>query len=155
MSEPLVRAYRAEDREAVVAAIQSTPAFTAEEVVVALEVLDGALSGEYPHLVVERDGVVWGYVCVGPTPMTESTWHLYWICVHPSAEGGGLGRALQAGAERFVAAGGGRRIVLETGGKPEYERQRRFYRGVGYVEVGRVPDFYCDGDDGVTFVKLL
>ena len=72
----------------------------------------------------EVDGRFAGYVCVGPTPLTHSTWHLYWICVHPRAQGRGVGRALQAHAEAFVRSRGGERIVLETSASAAYARAR-------------------------------
>lgn len=158
MSET-IRPLRADDRPALHEALVACGAFNAEEVAVALEVLDdglkGGLDGDYPHLVVEQDGVVVGYVCVGRTPMTLSTWHLYWICVHPRAQGTGAGRRLQVAAEDFVRSRGGERLALETSGRPDYERTRRFYAAAGYAEVGRIVDFYKPGDDVVFFCKRL
>lgn len=155
----VIRPLVASDRAPLHDALVRCGAFSEEEVVVALEVLDdglkGGLEGDYPHLVAEVDGVVQGYVTVGKTPMTRSTWHLYWICVHPRAQGLGVGRALQAAAEAFVVARGGERLVLETGGRPDYARTRRFYADAGYAEVGRVIDFYRPGDDCVYFCKAL
>lgn len=147
------------DRAPLEEALRLCGAFSEEEVVVALEVLDGGLSGglegDYPHLVAEVDGRVEGYVCVGKTPMTLSTWHLYWICVHPRAQKLGVGRGLQVEAEEFVRSRGGERLVLETGGRPDYARTRRFYADAGYAEVGRILDFYKPGDDCVYFCKRL
>ena len=119
------------------------------------EGLAGGLQGDYPLFCVEIDGRVRGYVCLGKTPLTKSTWHLYWICVHPEAQGMGLGRALQAQAERFVLERGGERIVLETSGQQSYERTRLFYKSAGYKEVGRILDFYKPDDDCVIFCKEL
>ena len=46
-------------------------------------------------------------------------------------------------------------LVIETGGRPDYAGQRCFYETQGYVEVGRIPDFYRAGDDGVIYWKRL
>jgi ribosomal protein S18 acetylase RimI-like enzyme len=148
------------DREPLHDALVQCGAFSAEEIPVALEVLDGGLKGgldgDYPHQVAEEEGgVAVGYVCVGKTPMTQSTWHLYWICVHPRAQGTGVGRALQAWAEDFVRSRGGERLVLETSGRPDYAHTRGFYAKAGYDEVGRIGDFYKPGDDCVFFCKRL
>ncbi len=155
----MVRELRAGDRDAVYEALVACGAFTEEEVRVALEVLDaglaGGLTGDYPHFAAEVEGRVRGYVCVGKTPLTASTWHLYWLCVHPAVRGTGVGRALQAHAEAFIRSRGGERLVLETSGRPDYARARRFYQQAGYAEVGRIPDFYKPGDDCVVFCKLL
>ena len=82
-----IRELQPGDRAAVREALVACGAFTDEEVRVALEVLDAGLTGgpdgDYPMFAAEVDGRFAGYVCVGPTPLTHSTWHLYWICVHP------------------------------------------------------------------------
>ena len=154
-----IRQLVAEDRPAIQEMLQACGAFSQEEVRVALEVLDagaaGGLDGDYPLFAAEVNGLVRGYVCVGMTPLTSGTWHLYWICVHPSAEAQGVGRALQAHAEAFVRSRGGERLVLETSGRADYARARRFYQRAGYQAVGRIADFYKAGDDCVVFCKSL
>ena len=147
------------DREAIRELLAASGAFTEEEVRVALQVLDdglaGGLDGDYPLFAAELGGRVVGYVCVGKTPLTRGTWHEYWICVHPAAQGAGVGRALQAHAEAFVKSRGGERLMLETSGRRAYARTRRFYRRAGYRRVGRVANFYAPGDDVVFFNKEL
>ena len=96
-----------------------------------------------------------GYACFGATPMTERTFDLYWIAVHPRAQGTGVGRALLAGVEETLRAEHGRLLLIETASKASYARQRSFYAGAGYAEVARVADFYRDGDDRVIFAKRL
>jgi len=152
-----VRVLRPDDRPAVAEALVACGAFTEEEVRVALEVLDagveGGLDGDYPMFAAEVDGRFAGYVCVGHTPLTRSTWHLYWICVHPRAQGHGIGRALQAQAEAFVRSRGGERVVLETSATAAYARARAFYAAAGYAVVGRIPDFYRPGDDCLVYCR--
>jgi ribosomal protein S18 acetylase RimI-like enzyme len=147
---PEVRQLRAGDRPAIVDALRACGSFTDEEVAVALEVLDAGLETG-----LDVDGVVKGYVCVGKTPLTRGTWHLYWICVHPSAQKLGLGRRLQAQAEDFVRSRGGERILLETSSTPAYASARTFYDRAGYSIVGRVPDFYRPGDDCIMYCKVF
>jgi ribosomal protein S18 acetylase RimI-like enzyme len=152
-----VRALRLDDRPAVAEALVACRAFTEDEVRVALEVLDagveGGLDGDYPMFTAEVDGRFAGYVCVGRTPLTDSTWHLYWICVHPRVQHHGVGRALQAHAEAFVRSRGGERIVLETSATTAYARARAFYAAAGYAVVGRIPDFYRPGDDCLVYCR--
>lgn len=154
-----VREFAPEDRSAAAEALRASGAFREDEVRVALEVLDDALAGGsasgYAAFAAEREGKVRGYVCGGSTPLTESTWHVYWICVHPEAEGAGLGRALEERFEAFVRSRGGERLVAETSGRPDYARARRFYERSGYREVGRIPDYYRGGDDCVLYCKAL
>jgi predicted N-acetyltransferase YhbS len=66
----------------------------------ALELVDLALTPNHPDyqiLVATRDREVIGYVCYGPTPMTENTFDLYWIASDPKARGQGVGASLVAG----------------------------------------------------------
>jgi ribosomal protein S18 acetylase RimI-like enzyme len=152
-----VRELVAVDRPAVEEMLEACGAFNEEEVRVALEMVDEAVGsdGEYSVFAAETDGRVCGYVLVGPTPLTASTWHLYWICVHPDFQGSGVGRALQTHVESFIRARGGERIVLETDGMASYERTREFYRRAGYTEAGVIPDYFKPGSDCVLFYKEL
>ena len=155
----MIRELTPEDREAIRGMLTDCGAFSDEEVEVGLEVFDdgvaGGMDGPYPHFGLIEDGTLCGYVCVGSTPLTAATWHLYWICVHPDAQRHGCGRALLEHAEEFVRSRGGDMMVIETGGRPDYAGQRNFYERNGYKEVGRIPDFYKAGDDGVIYWRRL
>ena len=134
-------------------------AFTSEEVTVALELVgEGVvtgLAGRFSLFGAELDEVLRGYICIGRVALTRSTWHLYWIAVHPSVQAHGIGRALQTHAEDFMRSLGGERFVLETSSRPVYERARGFYRASGFAQVGLIPDFYRPGDDCMIFCKVL
>ncbi len=150
-----IRQLQPSDRDTVFEMLNACEAFSTREVEVALEVLDAGFAGEYDLFAAELDGHVRGYAAIGQTPMTHSTWHLYWICVHPSAQRRGLGRALQARAEEFIGERGGERMVLETSGRPGYEGQRRFYEQAGYACVGHIRDYYKAGDDCIFYCKMV
>jgi ribosomal protein S18 acetylase RimI-like enzyme len=147
------------DRDAVSRILQTCGGFTSEEIRVALELVDDALvrgiDGDYLIFVAERQREVCGYVCVGRTPLTASTWHLYWLCVDASVQGAGVGRALESHAEAFARERRGERLVLETSSQPWYESARRFYEGCGFKQVGRIPDFYKSNDDCIIYCKEL
>src|SRR5438552_3712867 len=87
-SSPSIRRIRASDRPALAELIARDGLFTPEELKVSLELVDAALAdlahpaetqGDYRVLVADLDGQLAGYLCYGPTPMTEGTWDLYWI----------------------------------------------------------------------------
>lgn len=151
----LARAPVAADREAALEALDRCGAFTAEEVQVAIEMFDEGLKGEYSLLGVDVDGVLRGYVCVGKAWLTQGSWYLYWICVHPAFHGRGVAQLLQRTAEDFVRSSGGERLVLETSGRAQYERSRRFYARAGFEVQGRIADFYERGDDCIIYVRTL
>lgn len=90
-----------------------------------------------------------------PERLTDQTWNLQLIAVHPDRQGQGRGTALLRYVEKTLADRGGRMLVVETSGSPEFERTRRFYSTCGYEEEGRIRDFYATGYDKVAFRKLL
>ncbi len=134
-----------------------TPEFTAEDVAVALELIDAGLGGgqDYRFLVQTEAGRVQGYVCFGPTAMTLGTYDLYWICVDPETKGRGLGRALVREMEAEIAAEGARLVRVETAGSAEYASTRAFYDRIGYEVVARIRDFYRPGNDLVIYGHYL
>lgn len=133
--------------------------FTAAEQACALELITGALAdpaGDYRLLVAQdQGGALLGYVCYGPTPMTESTWDLYWIVTAPQVRGRGVGRALCAAMEAAVKGQGGRLVRVETSSMEGYGQAQRFYARLGYEETCRVEDFYKPGDALLLFFKRL
>ncbi len=148
----LIRGLGPNDRAAVRSALTAGGAFSQLEIDVALELFDDPA---YPHFGAEIDRIVRGYVCVVKTTLTESTWHIYWLCVHPGSQRRGIGRALESRAAQFAREHGGRRIVVETSGRPDYEGARAFYSRIGYREAGRIPDYYKPGDDCVYYYKPI
>jgi ribosomal protein S18 acetylase RimI-like enzyme len=48
-----------------------------------------------------------------------------------------------------------RLIVIETSSNQQYLLTRRFYMKNGYVQAETIKDFYCPGEDRVTFMKYL
>jgi ribosomal protein S18 acetylase RimI-like enzyme len=134
--------------------------FSAEECDVGLEIVDVFLGngptsgadGDYPTVVAERDGVVVGYATFGRTPMTDGTWHLYFIAADASIRRAGIGRALCAQIRNVAVARAGRRLVLETSGRELYGGTRTFYVATGFVEEARIADYYAPDDPVVYFV---
>jgi len=98
--------------------VSSVQVFSPEEIETALELIDEWLeSGEssgYLSYVIEEPtesggvGAVRGYVCFGPTPLTDGTHDLYWVAVDPASQGHGYGQRLLAFAEAEIQRRGGR-----------------------------------------------
>ncbi len=138
---------------------ERTGAFSGPEIEVLDEVLkDWALKPEegYRLDTVSDKGVLAGFVLWGRTPMTGRGYDVYWIAVDPSLQGSGYGKKLMALVEEAACLEtSGCILRLETSGRKEYEYQRAFYKKCGFDEVGRIRDFYRDGDDLVTYVKCV
>lgn len=100
-------------------------------------------------------GMLTGYACYGPTPGTDRTYDLYWIAVHPGAQGHGAGSRLLEEVERRLRARGGRLLIVETSSRGAYAGTRRFYESRGYREAARVESFYAPSDDRIVYTKRL
>ncbi|UZP67075.1 GNAT family N-acetyltransferase [Desulfovibrio mangrovi] len=135
--------------------VYETGFFTAEEVDVAEElVLERLAQGEdsgYFFVFAEREGVVLGYTCYGPTPAAEGTYDLYWIAVDPAFRHMGLGKLLLAETVRSVRVMQGRLLFAETSGMEKYVSTRKFYERTGFVAEAVLKDFYRPGDDKVIY----
>ena len=153
------RPLEARDRSAVAAILEHVGNFSDQEKHVALELIDLWLkvgeASDYLCWVLQDEAEVRGYVCVGPTPLTNGTFDLYWIAVDPSAQGRGYGQALTRLAEDEARARGGRLMLIETASQETYAPTVRFYERAGYQMVSRIRDFYKAGDDKLTFAKRL
>jgi ribosomal protein S18 acetylase RimI-like enzyme len=87
--------------------------------------------------------------------MTDGTWNLYLLAVHPQHQGQGLGAALVRQIEQDLRSTGARVLLIETSGVPDFAGQRGFYTRLGYHQEARIREFYAPGDDKVVYCKLL
>lgn len=153
------RTVRAGDRAKIEALLVATGFFNDEEVEVALELVDARLEegagGHYRFLIAEDGARMLGYACWGPILGTKASVDLYWIAVHPGAQGRGVGRVLMDAAESWVAAEGRSRVYVETSTRAQYVPTRAFYLRCGYDLVAELEDFYAPGDGKAIFVKVL
>lgn len=166
-----IREAQASDLPSLLDLVKSIDHFSSEEKSVAIELIHSALLedinskkdkkfSDYNILVALLLDKVVGYLCFGPTPMTESTYDLYWIATHPESRGKGVAKDLidslksvlqnhhqetpENQDKKFM-------IRIETGGKELFGGTREFYKRIGMEEEGRIKDFYSRGDDLVIF----
>jgi ribosomal protein S18 acetylase RimI-like enzyme len=150
----------AADRPAIDRLLREAGNFSPEECAVGLEIVDVYLgegptageTGDYPTVVAERAGAVVGYATFGHTPMTEGTWHLYFIAADATIRRAGIGRALCQKIREIATLHGGKRLVLETSGRELYGGTRAFYDATGFIAEGRIADYYSPGDPVVYYV---
>jgi ribosomal protein S18 acetylase RimI-like enzyme len=159
----IIRPLVAADRSGVFRILENAGNFTPAEVGIALELIDewlelGEHSGYLTYVLEARDpekSEVLGYVCFGPTPLTESTFDLYWIAVDKSKHRGGVGKRLLKFSEEEVVRRGGKLLLIETSSQETYGGTIQFYERTGYELVGKIPEYYKPGDDKLTFAKRL
>jgi predicted N-acetyltransferase YhbS len=147
------------DRPALLKLLHNTPEFKPFEVEVAQEVIDSYLSDPegsgYYTLVAEDSSEIVGYICYGPTPLTEGTWDLYWQATDHERQGQGIGGALIRAAEEQIKKAQGRLAIIETSSQPDYQKTLNFHLNRGYEIIARIPDFYAPGDDKLILQKLM
>ncbi|HEX7020908.1 MAG TPA: GNAT family N-acetyltransferase, partial [Gemmatimonadaceae bacterium] len=95
--------------------LDATDVFRNEEIDVAIGLFDETFASRGPRAPFDagdgvadyefvgsftENGQLAGYVCYGATPGTDRTYDLYWIAVHPSAQGSGGGTRLLDEVER-------------------------------------------------------
>ena len=137
--------------------LRHTPEFKPPEVSVAEGVVNSYLHDpdSYNIFTAEAGKSIAGYICYGLTPLTESTWDIYWLVVSPDIQEQGVGGALTAFAEDQIRNNGGRLVIIEKSANPGYEKTRHFYLGHGYDIICRIPDFYAPGDDKIILQKRV
>lgn len=138
--------------ERIISAVELFPADMLGGMMAAYLSADGS-AGEF--WLTDDDGVPVGVAYCAPERLTDGTWNLLMIAVHPDKQRQGRGAALIGAVERQVAARGGRIVLIETSGLGSFEGQRALYRRLGYAEEARIRDFYEPGNDKVVFWKSL
>lgn len=96
-----------------------------------------------------------GIAYCAPEKMTQGTWNLYLIAVHPDYQGAGRGTSMLHHIEQRLAARGERILLVETSGLESFEPTREFYRQCGYDREAKIRDFYQAGEDKIIFRKSL
>ncbi|MEL6263241.1 MAG: GNAT family N-acetyltransferase [Cyanobacteria bacterium J06623_5] len=104
---------------------------------------------------VDDDGGIQGLAYVEPEQMTEGTYNLLLLAVHPSRQKQGRGANLVKQVERAVAEKGGRILLIETMATEEFSHVRRLYERLGLEKEAQIRDFYAEGYDKVVFWKAV
>jgi ribosomal protein S18 acetylase RimI-like enzyme len=160
MSAMAIRPFQKEDLQSLVALVEATQVFREEEVAVARELMEivAEVEDQKDYVIatyVDEKNTVRGYYCVGHTPMTETTYDLYWIAVDPQVHGKGVGKQLLHHCEEYVRQQGGKLIIAETSSMEKYNKTRLFYEHHHYTEASRIEDYYAPGDGLVVYFKYI
>ena len=104
---------------------------------------------------IARRSLAVGIAYCAPEKMTEGTWNLYLIAIHPDYQGQGIGTSMVRYIEQMLAARGERILLVETSSLASFEGTREFYRKCGYDQEARIREFYQAGEDKIVFRKSL
>ena len=147
------------DRDSVRQLVSATGFFSDEEITIAGELVEetllkGAEAG-YDFIFAESAGIIIGYCCFGPIPLTLESFDMYWVAIMPGHQGSGLGRRLMHSAEDTIRGVGGTMVYADTSSRPQYLPTRNFYETIGYHQAAFLPNFYAPGDGKVIYCKIL
>ncbi len=146
------------DTSALLALAEATGLFESNQIEELAQMLNQHFSNETDRQGVwltDYDNEPVGVAYVAPERMTDGTWNLYLIAIHPNHQKQGRGAVLLRYVEQMLAERGERVLLVETSGTDDFEYVRAFYRNNDYVEEARIRDFYTDGVDKVVFRKSL
>ncbi len=154
----MIRLTTPDDTTALIALAEATGLFEPNQTEYLAQMLDKHFSGKNENQDLwftdyENDPV--GVAYVAPERMTEGTWNLYLIAVHPDRQRQGRGKSLLRHVEQILAERGERMLLVETSGTEDFEYVRAFYRKSGYDEEARIREFYTAGVDKIVFRKAL
>lgn len=90
-----------------------------------------------------------------PEPLADGVWNLLMIAVDPKRHGTGIGTQLMRAVEQQLAGDGVRLLLVDTSGSDAFKRTRAFYDMLQYECEARIRDYWAEGDDKVTFRKVL
>jgi ribosomal protein S18 acetylase RimI-like enzyme len=118
---------------------------------------NGDLDGHQWFVATTQDDVV-AAAYLAPEPFADRLWNLYFIAVHPSQHGAGIGTALIAHLENVLRDKGeaeARVLLVETSSTDQYGATRAFYMARGFDREAQIREFYGPGDHKVVFWKAI
>jgi len=154
----MIRLTTPNDTTALLALTEATGLFESNQIEELAQMLNQHFSDEADSQgiwLTDYDNEPVGVAYVAPERMTDGTWNLYLIAIHPDHQKQGRGAALLQYVEQMLTERGERVLLVETSGTDDFEYVRVFYRNNGYEEEARIRDFYTDGVDKIVFRKLL
>ncbi|MCY7323041.1 MAG: GNAT family N-acetyltransferase [Phormidesmis sp. CAN_BIN36] len=154
----MIRLTTPDDATALIALAEATGLFEPNQTEYLTHMLDQYFSGKnetQDFWFTDYDNEPVGVAYVAPERMTEGTWNLYLIAVHPSRQRQGRGKVLLRHVEQMLTEQGERVLLVETSGTENFEYVRAFYRKSGYEEEARIREFYTVGVDKIVFRKAL
>ncbi|MFH1459379.1 MAG: GNAT family N-acetyltransferase [Candidatus Omnitrophota bacterium] len=138
---------------------KNTEAFTEGELDILREVLEDLQNNKktsYHLLEEEVEGKLVGFTLFGRTPLTEFTWDIYWLIVDKLFQGKGVGKSLLVRTEEFIKGKIPRAAIkLETSTRKKYSAAHGLYKRNKFMEAGKLPNFYSEGDDMIIFYKEI
>ena len=153
-----IRPVTPNDLPALMALIEAIGLFPPEEIdemrTLLTDYFEGRLGPDHVWITDEENGLA-GAAYYAPERMTEGTWNLYFMGIHPDRRREGRASALLRYVEENLAARGERLLLVETSGHEAFARAWALYHKNGFEQEARIRDFYAAGSDKIVFRKAL
>lgn len=102
------------------------------------------LTDHYPTFLAEEGADVLAFLSI--RKHFPESWEVHCLAVHAERRGEGIGRALHAHVEQWLALQGARTLqvktIADTHPSPEYAETRHFYSRIGYLPLEVFPQFW-------------
>ncbi len=150
----MIRTLQPDDKASVIALVHASGMFSEDEADFIATIYDQGQTSAIWFGAFEQDTMTGVAYCM-PMEMTNRTWNVLMLLVHPEHHRQGIGQALMRLMEQTLADQSQRLLMVETSSGEEFETARQFYRAIGYQRQGTVEDQDDDGDDKLTFTRKL
>ena len=104
-------------------------------------------------IVAERGSVVVGFALFGEVAGAIGTGRVHFVSVTSSARSQGVDVGLCEAAVADLTANKARLVVAEVPDEPSFLPGRTLFTRCGFVEIGRVADYFRDGTDLVVLAR--
>ena len=152
----MIRDTISDDIDGLITLAKATGLFEEEQLDELTATIEQCCQGETNEIcVTDFEAEPVGVAYLAPERMTDGTWNLYLLAVHPKYQRQGRGAALIDYVEKRLIQDKVRLLLVETAGTDDFEYVREFYRQNGFQQEATVRDFYIAGVDKIIFRKDL
>jgi ribosomal protein S18 acetylase RimI-like enzyme len=109
----------------------------------------------YIFNIVEKDKTPIGFTCYGKIPGTADSFDLYWIAIHQSQRGKGIGKILMSMVIDDIDKMHGKYVWIETSSRAIYQPTRQFYLENNCEIMAELPNYYGPNDNKIIFLKKI
>jgi len=121
------------------------------------EMIAPALAGSEDEiwLTAQVDDTPIGFAFARRAEMADRVWNMLALGVDPARQRGGAGRALTTALIARLRGLGARLLMVDTSSDPAQTAALAFYSALGFRQVARIPDYWAEDDDKITFALPL
>ncbi len=150
----VIKALNIQDKAAMINLASNMQMFAEEEITFIAEIFDNKNNDSIWLGAFVQDAMVGTAYCA-PMEMTNKTWNILMLLVHPNHRRQAIGKSLMQEVENILSVQNQRLIIVETSSTDNFKTARDFYEAIGYIGQGAITDFYDNNDHKITYTKLI